>query len=402
MNIYEHYGVKPIINVAGAMTRYGGTIVGQEVLDAMEEAARYSVPLDRLQAAASRVIAARTHAEAGIVTCGASHALTLATAACICGWDVARMNRLPFTDGMPNEVIMPLHHISGYDHALQAAGARLIPAGFFNDTPDPFTVRPTDRWELESYITEHTAAFAVAPLPGSHPPLEQVVDVAHRHGLPVIVDASPGVPPLVNLHRYTDMGADLVTVSGGKGIGGPQASAILCGRKDLVGSALLQMLDLAGERFDDWNPPSDLIPRDRLCGKPLHGIGRSGKVTKEAIIGLLVALEAFTEQGFAALCASRLELVRVIETHLTGITGVGVKLRRSGEEYYPVLEIAVDAAAAGVSAIEVARRLKGGEPALYLEDSAAERGILCLDSLNLQDRATAELVGQRLRTLFSG
>ena len=95
-------------------------------LDAMEEAARYSVPLDRLQAAASRVIAARTHAEAGIVTCGASHALTLATAACICGWDVARMNRLPFTDGMPNEVIMPLHHISGYDHALQAAGARLI------------------------------------------------------------------------------------------------------------------------------------------------------------------------------------------------------------------------------------------------------------------------------------
>ena len=102
MNIYERYGVKPVVNVAGAMTRYGGTIVGQEVLDAMEEAARYSVPLDRLQAAASRVIAARTHAEAGIVTCGASHALTLATAACICGWNVARMNRLPFTEGMPN------------------------------------------------------------------------------------------------------------------------------------------------------------------------------------------------------------------------------------------------------------------------------------------------------------
>ncbi len=401
MNIYERYGVKPVVNVAGAMTRYGGTIVGREVLDAMEEAARYSVPLDRLQAAASRVIAARTHAEAGIVTCGASHALTLATAACICGWDVARMNRLPFTDGMPNEVIMPLHHISGYDHAIQAAGATLIPAGFFNDTPDPFTVRPTDRWELESHITEHTVAIAVAPVPGSHPPLEQVVELAHRHGLPVIVDSSPGVPPLANLHRYIDAGADLVTVSGGKGIRGPQASAVLCGRSDLVGSALLQMLDLAGERFDDWNPPAELIPKDRLRGKPLHGIGRSGKVTKEAIIGLLVALEAFTGEGFAALCASRLELLRVIETKLQGLRGVEVKLHRGEEEDYPALEIVVDAPAAGVSALDLARRLKAAEPAVYLEDIAAERGILYLDSLNLQDRATAELVGQRLRALLN-
>lgn len=401
MNIYERYGVKPIINVAGAMTRYGGTIVGQEVLDAMDEAARYSVPLDRLQAAASRVVAKRTHAEAGIVTCGASHALTLAAAACICGWDVARMNRLPFTDGMPNEVIMPLHQISGYDHALQAAGARLVPAGFFNDTPDPFTVRPTDRWELESYITEHTAAVAVAPLPGSHPPLQQVVEVAHRNGLPVIVDASPGVPPLVNLHRYIDAGADLVTVSGGKGIRGPQASAILCGRRDLVGSALLQMLDLAGERFDDWNPPAELIPKEQLRGKPLHGIGRSGKVTKEAIIGLLVALEAFTEEGFAAQCAARLERIRIVEARLAGLDGIDVKLRRGGEEYYPVLEIAVDAATAGVSAMDVARRLKSEDPALYLEDSAAERGILYLDSLNLQETATAELVGRRLRAALT-
>ncbi len=401
MGIYENYGVKPIINAAGAMTRYGGTLVGQQVLDAMEEAARYFVPMDQLQAAASRIITKRTHAEAGVVTCGASHALTLAAAACICGWDVARMNRLPHTEGMPNEIVMPLHHLSGYDHAIQAAGARIILAGVFNDTPEPFTVRSTDRWELESCITEHTVAIAFAPLPGSHPPLEQVIELAHKHGLPVIIDAAPRVPPMTNLHRYIDMGADLVTISGGKGIRGPQASAILCGRKDLVGSALLQMLDLAGERFPDWNPPSNLIPKDKLRGKPLHGIGRGGKVTKEAIVGLLVALEAFSEEEFAALCATRLEWTRTILNHLDGIAGVQAKLYDDEEEYYPILEIAVDADAAVRSAMDVARTLKHEEPGIYFEESALEQGTIYVDSLNLQDQANAELVGQRLRAALT-
>ncbi len=397
MNIYEAYGIKPVINVAGAMTRYGGTIVGQKVLDAMEEAARYSVPMDHLQAAASRIIAARTRAEAGIVTCGASHALTLATAACICGWDVARMNRLPHTKGMPNEVIMPLHHISGYDHAIEAAGARIIPAGVFNDTPEPFTVRPADRWELESCITEHTVAIAFAPLPGSQPPLEQVIELAHRHSLPVIIDAAPRVPPITNLHEYIDMGADLVAISGGKGIRGPQASAILCGRKELIGSALLQMLDLAGERFADWNPPSELIPKDKLRGKPLHGIGRSGKVTKEAIIGLLTALESFDEEEFATLCATRLPLVVSIRDQVADIEGIEAQLCMDEEEYYPMLQLKIDPKVNGRSALDVARRLKQMEPAIYLEESQIEQDILYLDSLNLDQDETAAIVGAHLR-----
>ncbi len=401
MNIYETYGVKPVINVAGAMTRYGGTLVGRRVLDAMEDAARYSVSLDQLQAAASRIIARRTHAEAGIVTCGASHALTLATAACICGWDVARMNRLPHTEGIPNEVVMPLQHISGYDHAIQAAGARIIPAGIFNDTPEPFTVRPTDRWELESCITEHTVAIAFAPLPGSHPPLDQVIEVAHKHSLPVIIDAAARVPPLNNLHLYIDMGADLVAISGGKGIRGPQASAILCGRRDLVGSALLQMLDLAGERFDEWSPPADLIPREKLRGKPLHGIGRSGKVTKEAIIGLLVALESFSEEEFAALSATRLELVRLIQDNLTELPGVQVQLCDDEEQHYPVLQVTVEPDAIGRSALDVVRTLKSGEPGICFDETEVEQGVIYIDSLNLESQETAAMVGTRLRAALT-
>ncbi len=401
MNIYERYGVRPVINVAGAMTRYGGTLVGQRVLDAMEEAAHYAVPLDRLQEAASRVIAQKTHAEAGIVTCGASHALMLATAACICGWDVARMNRLPHTEGMPNEVVMPMHQMSGYDHAILAAGARIIPVGVFNDTPDPGAVRAVDRSELEASITEHTVAFACAPLPGSNPTLEVVIAAAHAHNLPVIVDAAPGVPPMKNLHRFIDLGADLVAISGGKGIRGPQASAILCGRKDFVGSALLQMLDLAGERFDDWEPPAELIPKEKLRGKPLHGIGRSGKVTKEAIIGLLTALESFTGEEFSMLCATRREWMQALQSQINGLYGVQVGPDVDSEEYYPMLKLVIDAAAAGVSAMDVARRLKRDEPAIYFEESEVEKGVLYLDSLNLRDRDTACLVGRRLRAALA-
>ncbi len=54
MGIYERFGVKPIINAAGAMTRYGGALIDQEVLEAMNEAARYSVRIDELQAAAKQ------------------------------------------------------------------------------------------------------------------------------------------------------------------------------------------------------------------------------------------------------------------------------------------------------------------------------------------------------------
>ena len=91
--------------------------------------------------------------------------------------------------------------------------------------------------------------------------LGEVVDVAHRHRLPVIVDASAALPPKANLQSFIAAGADLVGFSGGKGIRGPQASGILCGRKDLIASAALQMWDL-DFLPELWNPPNCA---DRPC-----------------------------------------------------------------------------------------------------------------------------------------
>jgi len=268
LNIYEHFGVKSIINAFGTRTAFGGALMEKKALAAMDEAARYSVRLDELQAAASKVISKYTHAEAGIVTNGASAALTLGTAACLCGFDVALMNRLPDTLGVPNEVIMPWHQISGYDHAIRAAGAKIIGVGIPNDTTPPGEVHTISWRDIESAITAKTVALAYAARAGNHPSLEEVIEIGKRHKIWVLIDVAAQVPPTENLYRFIDMGADLVCFSGGKGVRGQQASGVLCGRRDLIASAALQMLDMAGDSFDTWDPPASLIPKDKLLGKP--------------------------------------------------------------------------------------------------------------------------------------
>src|SRR5438105_5621231 len=121
--VYEELGVRPLINAAGTQTRYGGVPLPQEVVQAMAEAASACVRMEDLQEAAGRVIAEVTGAEAGYVTSGAAAGLTLAAAACPAGLDVARMDRLPDTTGMANEIIVQRAHRNAYDHAVRAAGA---------------------------------------------------------------------------------------------------------------------------------------------------------------------------------------------------------------------------------------------------------------------------------------
>ncbi len=397
MTVYERFGVKPIINVAGATTRHGGALMRQEVVEAMVEAAKASVPLDQLQAAASKVIAKITHAEAGIVTCGAAAGLTLGTAACLAGLDVARMNRLPDTNGIPNEVIMPWHQICGYGHAIRAAGARLVGVGIPNDATPPHETHIITKWDVASAIVKETVAVAYGARPGSHPPLEDVVEVARAHHIPLIVDAAAQVPPLDNLHRFIDMGADLVCISGGKGIRGPQDSGILCGRHDLIASAALQMLDMAGKPFETWNPPRSLIPKEKLRGKPEHGIGRGMKVTKEAVIGLLTALERFSDEDFADRRKLLRQLLEKVQQRLQGVPGLEMLVTGDYDGRYPVLELKVDEEVMGQSAYDVARKLNEGMPSICIEDEDRLlcRGVVTIDSINL-DEETAAIVGERL------
>lgn len=393
MGIFEQFGAKPIINAAGTETRYGGALMEREVLAAMQEAARESVKLDELQAAASRIIAERTHAEAGIVTNGASAAMTLAAAACLCGFDVARMNLLPETSHIPNEVIMPWHQISRYSRAFLAASAVIIGVGIPNDTSPPREVHAVSRWDVETAITERTVAIACAAREGAHPPLEEIVEVGREHDVPVIVDAAAQVPPVQNLHRYIDRGADLVCISGGKGIRGPQGSGILCGRKDLIASAALQMLDMAGRSFDEWAPALSFIPKDELRGKPQHGIGRGFKVSKESIAGLLTALDNFSEEKVKEKSAYYRKKLGDIADRIKDLRGVTAGLSGGYPAGCPMLDIDIDASAAGIGASEVSERLR--QDRIYVRETRKSDGRLAIHSINLDDES-AVFVADRL------
>lgn len=396
-DIYAGLGVKRRINAAGTLTRLGGALMAPEVVAAMAAAARASVDIAELQDAASRTIARITGAEAGMITTGAAAALTLATAAAMTRWDVAKMAALPHAEGFAHEVIIPRTHRTGYAHAFAAAGARLVDIGH-NDRGTGAGVRGIEAWEIEAAITPRTAAFAFSANSESVRDLPLVAEVCRRHGLPVIVDGAAQLPPKSNLRRFIELGADLVAFSGGKAIGGPQASGILAGRRDLVGAALVQQIDMDVAPAT-WSPPP-LIDRSKLNGVPHHGIGRGFKAGKEEIVGLLVALERFVGIDDEATNAALQRRLEAIGRALDGLRGVSTRVVPAAVTgRAPVLELAVDPAAAGCSAIELSGRLQQGDPPVHLSERFTARGVLTVDPQVLQAEDDAALAAAVRRAI---
>lgn len=396
-DLYAKLGVKRRINAAGTLTRLGGALMAPEVIAAMAAAAGASVDIGELQAAASRSIARITGAEAGFVTTGAAAALTLAAAASMTRWDIAKMAALPHADGFAHEILLPRTHYTGYAHALRASGARLVDIGH-NDRGTGAGVRGIEPWEIEAAITQNTAAFAFAANPASIVDLPAVVSVCKPRGIPVIVDAAAQLPPKSNLRRLFELGADLVAFSGGKAIGGPQASGILAGRRDLVGAALVQQLDM-DVAPETWTPP-DLIDRAALKGVPHHGVGRGFKAGKEEIAGLLAALERFANADDAAANAAlEARLARIAEM-LAGLRGVGMQLVSAAEAgRVPQLRLTIDPVLARVDALGLSRSLQSADLPVHLSERFAHQGILIIDPQALRVEDEQALVAAVKRAL---
>ena len=397
MSVYDDFGVRTIINVAGASTRVGGALMHPEVVQAMSEAAASSVDMTELQGAASKFISDVTGAEAGYVTSGAAAGLTLGTAAIIAGLDPGKMERLPDTTGMKNEFIISREHRNGYDHSIRVAGAKLVEVGM-NEQVAGAGVRRTEAWEYEAAITEKTAGISYGVNADSQPPLEQVIQVAHKNSLPVLVDAAAQLPPIDNLRKYIAMGADLVAFSGGKSLRGPQASGIICGPREYIASVALQHLDM-DEYFDIWNPPENLIPKSEIVGIPRHGIGRGFKVSKENIIGLLTALKLFSEGEYKTHFEDRRGYLEYIADGMSGLP-VEPRILLPDGEGYPVLNLVVDRVKLGKSGFELASQLKQGNPGVFVNEKLLTSDTLVIHPINL-DSSQTELLTAQLRKVLS-
>lgn len=267
-SIYERLGARTFINAAGTYTRLGGSRMPPVVVEAMREAAAHFVDIDELHARVGARIAAITRNEAAHVTCGAAAGLFLATAACMVRADPALAHQLPDVRDLATRVVMYRAHRNPYDYAVRTLPVELVEVGF------PNQIMEATEWELDRALTEETAAVCYVlagwVAPGALP-LERVIAIAHRRGVPVIVDAAAQLPPRDNLWRLTGMGADLVLFSGGKDLCGPQASGLILGRPDLIAACA-------------------------RIGAPHHGIGRPLKVGKEELAGLCAAVEWYLER----------------------------------------------------------------------------------------------------------
>ncbi|MEM7125026.1 MAG: aminotransferase class V-fold PLP-dependent enzyme [Chloroflexota bacterium] len=264
MSIYDDLGLKPIINANATLTKLGGSVMPPEVLQAMVEASKSFVDLHELQQRVGERIAQMTQNEAAFVTSGAAAGLALAAAACVAGTDPAAIAQLPNTDGLKNEVIVHKSHRNGYDHGVRMVGVELVEIGYGQSTAE---------WELEAAITDKTAAiFWFQGTMSGHGdiPIERVIEIANQHDVPVIVDGAAQVPPTENLWRWTQMGAALAVFSGGKDLRGPQPTGLILGRKELIEAV-------------------------RLNSSPNHSFGRPMKVGKEEMVGLMKAVELYTQ-----------------------------------------------------------------------------------------------------------
>jgi D-glucosaminate-6-phosphate ammonia-lyase len=400
-DIYQRLSIEPIINAKGPATRLSGGILRPEVAQAMVEASQRCVDIAAMQAAAGSYIAEVTGAEAGYVSAGAASGLMLSAAACIAGHDLGAMDRLPHTEGLRNEIIVARSQRNMYDHAIRTAGAHLVEIGIA-DRYAGAGVRDAEPWEYEAAMGERTAAIYYVAAPGNQPSLPEVAAVAKPRGVPVIVDAAGQLPPMRNLRRFIAEGADLVCFSGGKAIGGPQASGIVAGRRDLVMSIAMQHLDMdtAPSR---WNPPSGLIDRTAINGMPRDGIGRICKVGKEEIAGLVTALRlALEEDASGALRAGWARHIAVLAEGLAGLNHATLTLRDDPErDPVPMLAIALDEKALERSAEDVLMELEHGSPAIYLEPGELDKATLVAQPLCLAE-GEAEIIARRIREVLRG
>ena len=362
MGVYQRLGVQPVINARGMNTMASGSLMPQAVLDAMAEAATAFVDMDELNRKSGEHIARLIGVEAAHVTSGSAGGLLLSAAAVIAGTDPQAIVQLPDTTGLRDGIVIEACRRIRYDQALRTAGARLIEVGDEEGcTPE----------QLEAGIDDRTAAimYIVSPYLGVNGvTVEQAIDIAHRHGLPIIVDGASTLPPVAHLTRWTSLGADLVIYSGGKGIRGPQGSGLLLGRKDLIEAA-------------------------RLNGAPNGAIGRPAKVSKEDIVGLVTALELFLEEDWTIEWNKHVEEAREIVGALDGLPGVSAILDEDSSVWTtPTILISVDEKT-GLTADELVARLDRGEPRIL---TRAFQGKLLVDPHNLRGDE-ASIVARRLR-----
>ncbi|MGA2103017.1 MAG: aminotransferase class V-fold PLP-dependent enzyme, partial [Candidatus Sulfotelmatobacter sp.] len=333
VDYYQKLGVTPFINAAGTYTVFSASTMPDEVQAAVALAAKRPVHLNELLDASGVYLAKQLRCEAALVTAGAAAALVVGTAACVTmGNDQAILGIPTDIAGLKNEVLIQKSHRYDYEHAMRNSGIRFVEVETLEEYEQAFN----DRTVMAHFFNAAEGKIS----------REDWVRVARRHGVPSFNDAAADVPPISNLWKYTQMGFDLVTFSGGKGLRGPQCTGLLLGRKDLIEAAKKN------------NSPNS------------NTLGRGMKVAKEEIVGLVAAVDWFLKQDDAAMEAEYRRRADVIAKQVTSIPTVQAQIFiPEVANHVPHLLITYDQSRVKITGIEVMHKMKQGTPRIELNPS---------------------------------
>ena len=365
-NPYDELGVTTVINCQGTMTMLGGSVLRPELEAVMAMAGRHFVNIPELEVAAGKRIAEMLKLPEGygaLVTSGAAAAIQSGLAGILTGDNEKLIQQLPDLTGMKSEVIIQKSHRNPFDHQLRSTGIKLIEV----ETRDELRQAVNDRTAMMHFSNFANAAGQIK--------VDEWVKLAKQYNVPCMNDAAADTPPVSHLWDYTKMGYDLVTFSGGKAMRGPQCAGLLIGRKDLVAYALLN------------NSPHE------------DTLGRSQKVGKEEIIGMVKALELYLKEDHDALAREWQDRLERISRELTKVPGVSTSFFVPDiANHVPHMRIAWDSRVS-VEPKQVSILLRESKPVIVIGGGEGKPG-LSMCSFMLQpgeDKIVAERLAHILK-----
>ncbi|MBA12661.1 MAG: aminotransferase class V-fold PLP-dependent enzyme [SAR202 cluster bacterium] len=340
-NIYEEIGVQPIINAIGSVTMLGGSTPIPEALEAMAQAGSSYIPLMELEEKAGSAIANMLNVPAAYITSGAGSALTLAAAAVMAGDDDKLIEQLPNTNGMKNEILIQKRQRYWYDRCLETSGATLVDFGT-NDKTSPE--------DLGNAITEKTAAVHFFMVEQELDPnalsLEDTIEIAHNHNIPVLVDAAGQVYPLELMGKAIRMGADFQCVAA-KYIGAPQSTGLALGTEKMI-------RQISKQSFVGYE------------GRRIRGIGRPHKVDRQEMIGALTAVKYWMQTNHEERLDSIETRSQTIVNLLQNIKGLNATLINNAIGHQPFgVDITIDESIVGMNLQNIVDKLKENDPPIW-------------------------------------
>jgi uncharacterized pyridoxal phosphate-dependent enzyme len=363
-NVYEELGVATVINCQGTMTMLGGSLPHPELEAVMTLAGRHFVSIPDLEVAAGNRIAQILKLPSdysALVTSGAAAAIQSGLAGVLTGDNEALIRQLPDLTGMKSEVIIQKSHRNPFDHQLRSTGVKLVEI----ETQEQLRRAVNDRTALMHFTNYANAAGQIK--------VDEWVKLAKQYGVPCMNDAAADTPPASHLWDYANMGYDMITFSGGKAIRGPQCAGLLIGRKDLVAFALLN------------NSPHE------------DTLGRSQKVGKEEIVGMVKALELFLNEDHDALAKEWQSRLQNVSQQITKIPGVSTSFFTPDvANHVPHMQITWDPARIALTPHQVAQALRNSKPPIVISAGEGRPGV-AMNSFMLQPGEDEIVAGQLLQ-----